>query len=80
MRLPGMSSMHSEYWMDVFRVEHEQRLRQAAMRRAAAPVRASHPVRRRFGGALVRLGLLVGGPSLARAPWLVPAHGGGAAR
>ena len=78
-RLPGMSPMPTEYWMDVFRMEHEERLRAAEMR-AAAPMHGPSPLRHRFGGALVRLGLLVGGPALARSPGLVPAHRGGAAR
>ncbi len=79
-RLLGMSPMHSDYWVDVFHQEQKERLRAAEMGRLAASLPTSHPVRRRFGGALVRLGLLVGGPTLVRAPWLVPAHRGGAAR
>lgn len=72
--------MHTEYWMDVFRLEHEERLRAAGMQRLAAGVPATNPVRRRFGSALIRLGVLVGGPGVARPSRPVPAHTGGAAR
>ena len=75
-----MSPMHSEYWMDVFRLEHEERLLAAETARLAASARAQGPVRQRFGSALIRLGLLVGGPTVARPALLVPAHRGGAAR
>ncbi|MBO0744903.1 MAG: hypothetical protein J2P43_07785 [Candidatus Dormibacteraeota bacterium] len=75
-----MSPIGSEYWLAVFRMEQNERLRAARMGRLAASLRATSPLRRRFGSALVRLGVLVGGPTVARSSWLVPAHHGGTAR
>lgn len=76
-----MTPMHTEYWLDVFRLEYQERLRAAGRRHLAAPVRPpSTPLRRRFGSALIRLGLRVGGPTLAPPHLLVPAHRGGPAR
>lgn len=75
-----MTPIGSEYWLAVFRMEQKERLRAARMGRLAASLRTTSPVRRRFGNALVRVGVLVGGPTVARPPWLVPAHRGGAAR
>ena len=80
MRLPGMSPMHSEYWLDVFRLEHAERVRAARMGRLAVSMRTPSPVRRRFGSALIRLGLLIGGPTVARPAWMLSPHSGGAAR
>lgn len=80
MRLPDMSLMHSDDWLDVSRREREERLHAVRSRRTAAARPASGQVRRRVGGALIRLGVLVGGPTVARPVRWVPAHGRGAAR
>jgi hypothetical protein len=75
-----MSTMHHEYYREVFRVEHEERLRAAKMARLAASVRTSTPLRRRCGDALIRFGLLVRGPVPMPTQMLVPAHRGGITR
>lgn len=75
-----MSTMHGEYYNELFRLEHEQRLRAAEMGRVAASVRTPTPLRRRFGDAVIRFGLLVRGPVPLPTHLLVPAQGGGVAR
>ena len=75
-----MSAMHGEYYRELFRLEHAERLRRAEMGRLVASVRPSTPLRRRCGEALIRLGLLVRGPVPLPTRMLLPAHHGGTTR
>lgn len=71
-----MSTMHGEYYREVFRVEHEQRLRAAERSRLAASVRTATPMRRRLGEAVIRIGVLVRGPVSQPTQMLASAHRG----
>ena len=75
-----MNTMHGEYYRELFRLEHEQRLRSAEMGRLAASARTSTPLRRRCGDALIRFGLLVRGPVALPRQMVVTTQGGGSAR
>lgn len=75
-----MGNIGSDYLLEVIRLEHEERLRQAERRRLAASARTPGQVRRLLGRALVRLGLLLEGRSGTGHQLLVPAHRGGLSR
>lgn len=75
-----MGNIGSEYLLELIRLEHEQRLRQAERRRLAASARTPGRVRRLLGRALVRLGLLLEGRSGTGRQLLMPAHRGGLSR